>query len=215
MKEIKIVATEFYYECPDWLIEDRLIEIVKLTGLCTAAEVDVLLYGLLGFNYIPLSANPIESLTALMEEMKEDNVAMSGGLLFQEDDKIITPSCCCGLEQWKEIVNDIKAKQKPWLGHDPWGTCIYEDNKTIVCSDDIEMYQETSKYKQKRIEEEIVKIVYTNKELKILFHQMETDMQEFIQGPLKRRILELAPEIAEEFCNAWSLYFGSVVKSDI
>lgn len=215
MKEIKIAATEFYYECPDWLIEDRSIEIVKLTGLCTAAEVDVLLYGLLGFNRIPLSANPIESLTALMEEMKEDNVAMSGGLLFQEDDKIITPSCCCGLEQWKEIVNDIKSKRKPWLGHDPWGTCIYEDNKTIVCSDDIEMYQEISKYKQKRIEEEIVKIVYTNKELKILFHQIETDMQEFIQGPLRRCILELAAEIAEEFCNAWSLYFGSVVKSDI
>ena len=40
-------------------------------------------------------------------------------------------------------------------------------------------------------------------------------MQEFIQGPLKKRILELAPEIAEEFCDAWSFYFGSVVKDDM
>lgn len=215
MKEIKIVATEFYYKCPRWLTKDKSIKLVKITGLCTTTEVDALLYGILGFNQISLSSKPIESLTVLMQDMKENNVAMSGGLLFQEDEKIIKPSCCCGLEQWKEIVNDIKAKQKPWLGHDPWGTCIYEEDKTIVCSDDIEMYQEISKYKQKRIEEEIVKIVYTNKELKILFHQIETDMQEFIQGSLRRRILELAPEIAEEFCNAWSLYFGNVVKSDI
>lgn len=213
MKEIKIVATEFYYECPEWLTEDRAIEIVKLTGLCTVVEVDTLLYGLLGFNDIPLSANPIESLTALMKEMKEDSLAMSGGLLFQEDDKIITPSCCCGLEQWKEIVNDIKAKQKPWLGHDPWGTCIYEEDKTIVCSDDISMLQGKNKEKIKA-EKEIIKIIYTDKELDVLFHQIETDMQEFIQGPLKKRILELAPEIAEEFCYLWLVYLA-VVKCDI
>lgn len=148
-----------------------------------------------------------------MEEMKEDNVAMSGGLLFQEDDKIIKPSCCCGLEQWKEIVNDIKAKQKPWLGHDPLGTCIYEEDKTIVCSDDISMLQGKNKDKIKA-EKEIIKIIYTDKELDVLFHQLETDMQEFIQGPLKKRILELAPEIVEEFCNVWFVYLA-VVKCDI
>lgn len=216
MKEIKIVATEFYYKCPCWLTEDVSIQLVKVTGLCTAAEVDTLLYGLLGFNDIPLSINPAESLIALMQEMKENNVAMSGGLLFQEDEKVITPSCCCGLEQWKEIVDDIKAKKRPWLGHDPWGTCIYEEDKTIVCSDDISILQEKNKDKVAASEEiEIVKIIYTDKELEVLFHQIETDMQEFIQGPLKKRILELAPEIAEEFCDAWSFYFGSVVKDDM
>ena len=71
MKDIKIVATELYYECPNWLKEDRKIEIVKVAGSCTAVEVDTLLYGLLGFNNIPLSENPIESLTALMQEMEE------------------------------------------------------------------------------------------------------------------------------------------------
>lgn len=54
--------------------------------------------------------------------MKEIKIAaMSGGLLFQGNEKVITPRCCCGLEEWKQIVNDIKAEQRTWLGHDPWG----------------------------------------------------------------------------------------------
>lgn len=204
MKEIRIVATQFYYECPCWLIEDRSIQLVKIKGNCTKEEVDALLYGILGYNDIDLSTNPKESLTALMENMREGEVIMSGGLLFQEDQHIIMPSCCCGLEQWKEIVSDIQAKRKPWLGHDPWGTCIYENDKTIVCSDDVNSYKTEEKEK---IAANLVQITFTDSELDRFFHQIELDMQEFVFGPLRTRLLELVPEIATEFCAAWLFCF--------
>ena len=209
MKDIKIVATGFYYTYPSWLIEDDTIQCVKLTGTCTSQEVDALLCGIAGYNDICLTDNPTSSLMSIIKELKKGEVIFSGGLLFQEADYIIMPSCCCGLETWNNIINDIKAKRKPWLGHDPLGTCIYENGRTIVCSDDISRHRPKGKNERKY---PITKIVFTDEELEGLFWQVKLDMKEFISGPLKSRIVELAPELAEEFCLAWSINFNDATK---
>lgn len=204
MKDIKIYAMNFYYDCPNWLQND-LIKDVKITGECTSSEVDALLYGIMGFNDISLADTPPASLMQIIKGLKAGEIALSGGLIFQEDEKVIPPSCCCGLEEWQEIVADIRKKEKPWMGHDPFATCVYETNKIIVCSDDLKMYNSSKPVTNS--EKEIVRIVFTEEEIETYFKQLELDMENFTMGPLARRILELAPALQESFCSAWLEYF--------
>lgn len=205
MKDIKIYAHEFYYDCPVWLQEDRSIQSVKLTRDCSSVEVDALLYGLIGYNDIPIMDSPSTTILQLLKGLKAKEIIMSGGLLFQEDDKMIFPSCCCGLEEWKEIVDDIRNKKSPWMGHDPFPCCLYNDNTVIVCSDNMEFYK-NSDYKRTTIDEPI-QIIYTNAEMDSLLEQLEMDMKNFTTGPLARRIAELAPALEETFCKVWLEYF--------
>ncbi|KAF3883832.1 MULTISPECIES: hypothetical protein [Nostocales] len=44
----------------------------------------------------------------------------TGGLQVRTaTDKVINPSCCCGLETWRDWLRFVKKGQSPWLGHDP------------------------------------------------------------------------------------------------
>jgi hypothetical protein len=45
-----------------------------------------------------------------------------GGLAVSDEDLAIFPSCCCGLETWREWWGLLDGGQSPWLGHspDPW-----------------------------------------------------------------------------------------------
>jgi hypothetical protein len=47
----------------------------------------------------------------------------------------IMPSCCCGLEGWREWLAVPKSRKSPWLGHDPspWVEC--DDIRVRVWSD--------------------------------------------------------------------------------
>jgi hypothetical protein len=42
-----------------------------------------------------------------------------GGLAAVHHDAEIAPSCCCGLEGWREWERLLTDGQQPWLGHDP------------------------------------------------------------------------------------------------
>lgn len=43
--------------------------------------------------------------------------------------------------------------------------------------------------------------------MEALLIQLEKDSDDFINGPLKKRLGELAPEIADKFCEAWRKNF--------
>lgn len=203
MKQIKLIASQAYYECPKWLYEDRTIDQIIISGECTEAEVDVLLYSIIGSSDIKLTDDPKKTLMDLCIELKKAETIIEGGLMFIEDGKVITPSCCAGLEQWKEVVQDINEKAEPWMGHDPFGTCIYEGDKIIVCSDDPTM--------SKVNEEEIVKIIFSEEEIRGLFDKLEKDMRAFAEGPLRKRINELAPSITEEFIKGWYKNYNEIL----
>ena len=44
---------------------------------------------------------------------------LPGGLMVIKGDYIIEPSCCCGLEDWREWYWALEGDGSPWLGHDP------------------------------------------------------------------------------------------------
>lgn len=44
---------------------------------------------------------------------------LPGGLILLKGDYMIEPSCCCGLESWREWYWALEGEGTPWLGHDP------------------------------------------------------------------------------------------------
>ena len=52
----------------------------------------------------------------LVEEFPD---VLPGGLAVVTSDVEIMPSCCCGLEHWREWEQVLATGQSPWTGHDP------------------------------------------------------------------------------------------------
>jgi hypothetical protein len=48
-------------------------------------------------------------------------LVLPGGIraIDEKSHVVINPSCCCGLETWREWLNFAKGGNSPWLGHDP------------------------------------------------------------------------------------------------
>ncbi len=58
--------------------------------------------------------------------------ALAGGFAATLGNVTIFPSCCCGLEAWREWTRVTVTGDSPWLGHDPapW-VDVSEDGVTI------------------------------------------------------------------------------------
>lgn len=209
MKDIKVVAMKGYCDCPEWLNGDFSGEYIKLTGECTKNQVDAVLYSAMGYVGVELSDSPKETLLRYLTVLERGEAILWGGIMFSDDEKVILPSCCCGLEEWQEIMADICGRNKPWLGHDPFGTCIYDEKFITVCSDDPLMYETEEK---KKNADSCIKIEFTYNEMNSLLNKAEKGVEEFISKPLKSRITELCPEIAVAFCNGWRKSFYKKVK---
>lgn len=137
MSYMKPVIREPYYDKPIW-IENEVTrkEFTFLSSNSSEAEVELFLLHLFGYNRIDASISFEESFKELL---MEDEVAILGGVAFlQDDETFIMPSCCCGLEEIQSIDYSIKAKQSPWLGHDPSPGIQYFDDYALVWSDDPE-----------------------------------------------------------------------------
>jgi hypothetical protein len=44
---------------------------------------------------------------------------LPGGIAVVASERTIVPSCCCGLETWREWRKVLTDGQSPWIGHDP------------------------------------------------------------------------------------------------
>jgi hypothetical protein len=55
----------------------------------------------------------------LREIIAAESLVLAGGIQAIFKEKIISPSCCCGLEGWREWQDFLQTGETPWLGHDP------------------------------------------------------------------------------------------------
>ena len=56
----------------------------------------------------------------LREVVGSDGFVVGGGLeVCRTTDVVLTPSCCCGLETWREWIAFAEGGPAPWSGHDP------------------------------------------------------------------------------------------------
>jgi hypothetical protein len=59
------------------------------------------------------------SATLLAAILRAESLILPGGLQAAAADRVIDPSCCCGLETWRDWRRFLEEGVQPWLGHDP------------------------------------------------------------------------------------------------
>jgi hypothetical protein len=77
------------------------------------------------------------TLLAMERKVREEGwLIASGGLRATDHRFELLPSCCCGLEGWREWYRVKPGGSSPWLGHDPnpWVDCRGE--AAVLWTDD-------------------------------------------------------------------------------
>jgi hypothetical protein len=89
---------------------------IRLSGEMTYPEIGLVFAQLARYNQVDLSG---ESQTVLNQILEAESLVLPGGIQAVWADKVISPSCCCGLETWRDWQEFLKTGETPWLGHDP------------------------------------------------------------------------------------------------
>ena len=106
------------------------IHYAESTSNSTLNDVSLLIGSLLSFNELPFNSKFVDAL------YKKEELALVGGLLFEQNDLKIGASCCADYQDWVDVVDDIKTGAFPWMGHDPSPWFDFEGNNIIVWSDE-------------------------------------------------------------------------------
>lgn len=96
----------------------------------TENQISLFIASLLKYNDLGLNKRFIKELAV------KDELALEGGLVFINKEKVIYPSCCADFQDWKENLEHIKEKKSIWMGHDPDPEVEYSGSEIIVWSDD-------------------------------------------------------------------------------
>ena len=106
------------------------IRIIEMTSNSTLNDVGLLIGSLLAFNELFLDAQFIDALS------KSKELALVGGLSFRQNGLRISSSYCADFQDWIFVVEEIKRRSSPWMGHDPSPWFEFEDDKVIIWSDE-------------------------------------------------------------------------------
>ncbi|GBF75537.1 hypothetical protein PA598K_03954 [Paenibacillus sp. 598K] len=185
MAYTKAVITDPYYDQPKWMPNEvRRKPYLCLSSEASSQDVELFLTHLLGYMNISVDHSMEHSLQELFEQ---EHVAISGGVAFFEDEQTyILPSCCCGLEDYPEIVATIGNKQSPWLGHDPSPELTYTNHQVYVWPD-----EPTGSESQSNC------IAFSYEELQESLATTSQEIIGFIEGPLDRWIRQENAALAE------------------
>jgi hypothetical protein len=82
----------------------------------TDSEIGLVFARLLQYNRLDGAGDRHAVLTQIVEAQ---GFVLPGGLRAVGGDRAISPSCCCGLEGWRQWQDFLKTGETPWLGHDP------------------------------------------------------------------------------------------------
>ena len=108
----------------------KQIQRIEMTGNSTDNDIALFVGSFLSFGNFSFGSQFIDSL------FEEEEVALVGGLLFEQNDLKIGASCCAEFQDWIAVVEDIKRQVSPWMGHDPDPWFEFEGDKIILWSDE-------------------------------------------------------------------------------
>ncbi|MDQ0902030.1 MULTISPECIES: hypothetical protein [unclassified Paenibacillus] len=94
MGKVSAVIQDPYFEQPSWLSKVEYRETTSLSRFSTSEDAALFLTLACGYNNIDVDREPAEVLNELITI---DEIAISGGIAFEDKNKVILPSCCCGL----------------------------------------------------------------------------------------------------------------------
>jgi hypothetical protein len=89
---------------------------IRLSGQMTCPEIGLVFAQLARYNQIDLSG---DRQIVLKQILEAENLVLPGGIQAVWASKVIPPSCCCGLETWRDWQEFLKTGETPWLGHGP------------------------------------------------------------------------------------------------
>lgn len=173
MPYTKPVIIDPYYAQPVWITSEiTRHEFIPLSADATEHDVELFMILLFGFNNISVDQSFQQS---FQELLRQEEIAISGGIAFYQDEqRFILPSCCCGLEEVPASIQSIQNQQSPWLGHDPFPGITYDKNKAFVWPDDPESC----------LSKGDIPIAFDYNELKSSLEKSVEALNQFIDGPL-------------------------------
>lgn len=195
------VVNGTYYSLAPWVNQKiNLKKYIVLSKESTREDAQLFLSILFEYNNIDIDINFNKALADLLNE---DDLLLGGGILFSGNKKIILPSCCCGLESWRDILDDVLSRKSPWMGHDPYPTIEYlEDNIVRIWPDNYIGIQEN--ILPDELKHKIYYIDYFYDDLICSLEDTEKHLYEFAVGPLYKWLREidevLAKKVSLKFC---------------
>ena len=66
----------------------------------------------------------------------QHSLVVGGGLRVSQGALRIDPSCCAGLEGWREWLTAACDKHSPWMGHDPSPWVAFESSHVVIHTDE-------------------------------------------------------------------------------
>ncbi|MDV3349318.1 hypothetical protein QGP82_11495 [Leptothoe sp. LEGE 181152] len=134
--QMQAVIEAPYYEgeflCPWPVPYFKPFSLIHLCGKMTYLEIGLVFAQLAEYNQIKLENGK----QAVLEQILEaESLVLPGGIQIVSKKKVISPSCCCGLETWREWIDFLKTGNSPWLGHDPSPWVESQGNVIRVWSD--------------------------------------------------------------------------------
>lgn len=117
-----VVEAEYHSSPFEWAQSKSTEAFIELNDHSPDGDIAWIVALLASYNGI-LSSGSIEKATHAV--MTADALVLPGGLMVRAENIEIPPSCCCGLEDWREWFSVEPGSISPWLGHDPspWVEC--------------------------------------------------------------------------------------------
>ena len=107
------------------------VRLVEMTSNSSLNDVGLFIGSLLAFNDLSFNSEFFNAL------FKEEELALVGGLLFEQNNRVIGASCCADFQDWSSVVDGIKNKSSPWMGHSPDPWFEFESDNIILWSDEV------------------------------------------------------------------------------
>jgi hypothetical protein len=104
---------------------DRLVSLSKTAE----TEVALVVAQLARYGH---GGNGLQDLASLVESFPK---VAPGGISASDEHQEIHPSCCCGIEGWREWSQLLAGGHGPWLGHDPAPWVELHDGAVLVWPD--------------------------------------------------------------------------------
>lgn len=131
-----VMETPYYkgeFSCPWEVSEFEPFSMLRLCGEMTYPEIGLVFAQLAAYNQVELLDN---KQTVIEQILKAESLALPGGIqVICEGQSTISPSCCCGLETWREWIDFLRTGETPWLGHDPSPWVEMQDDVIHIWSD--------------------------------------------------------------------------------
>lgn len=142
---------------------------VRLFDRTPPEHMSLIAYVLSWYNSISRHIPPLST-----EELaKEESLVLPGGLAATNGMRTIYPSCCSGLEQWRDWFKLYDGAGSPWMGHDPSPFVENSDAGFIVWPDG---------GLNEPLPEKDDTIFFTRANLKIALTNVTADLQNFLSS---------------------------------